>query len=116
MTCECGEFIIARAEDIEPAFAALKGSAEALYVCTDPLISTHRIRINTLAAAARLPTMHSVREYVEAGGLMSYGASYPELFRRAADLDIDLTRTSARISCCSSEAGFSPYQSGLLSR
>ena len=77
---------VRRAQDIPPAFAALKGSAEALYVCTDPLISTHRIRINTLAVAARLPTMHSVREYVEAGGLMSYGASYSDLFRRAADL------------------------------
>jgi putative tryptophan/tyrosine transport system substrate-binding protein len=75
---------IRRAEDIPAVFATLKGQAEALYVCTDPLISTHRIRINTLAAIARLPTMHSVREYVEAGGLMSYGASYPDLFRRAA--------------------------------
>jgi putative ABC transport system substrate-binding protein len=65
---------------------AFRGRIEALYLCTDPLTSTHRIRINTLAAAARLPTIHSVREYVEAGGLMSYGASYPELFRRAAGL------------------------------
>jgi putative ABC transport system substrate-binding protein len=38
-----------------------------------------------LALAARLPTMHGVREFVEAGGLMSYGPSYPDLFRRAAD-------------------------------
>ena len=76
---------IRRVSDIAPAFQMLKGRAEALYVCTDPLISTHRIRINTLALAARLPTMHSVREYVEAGGLMSYGANYPDLFRRAAD-------------------------------
>jgi putative tryptophan/tyrosine transport system substrate-binding protein len=77
---------IRRGEDIPAGFATLKGQAEALYVCTDPLISTHRIRINTLAAIARLPTMHSVREYVEAGGLMSYGASYPDLFRRAAGI------------------------------
>jgi putative ABC transport system substrate-binding protein len=43
-------------------------------------------RINTLALGGRLPTMHGVREYVEAGGLMSYGANFPDLFRRAAEL------------------------------
>ena len=76
---------IRRAEDIAPAFETLKGRAEALYVCSDPLVFTNRIRINTLALAARLPTMHGLREYVEAGGLMSYGASFPDLFRRVAD-------------------------------
>ena len=53
--------------------------------CPDPLINTNRIRINTLALGARLPTMYNVREYVEAGGLMSYGPNFPDLFRRAAD-------------------------------
>ena len=72
-------------EDIAPAFEALKGRAEALYVAIDPLVNTNRIRINTLALAARLPTMHGSREYVEAGGLMSYGPNFPDLFRRAAD-------------------------------
>jgi putative ABC transport system substrate-binding protein len=76
---------IRRAEDIVPAFEALNDDADALYVCSDALVNTNRIRINTLALAARLPTMHGVREFVEAGGLMSYGPSYPELFRRAAD-------------------------------
>jgi putative ABC transport system substrate-binding protein len=76
---------IRRGEDIAPAFEALKGRAEALYVVIDPLVNTHRIRINTLALAARLPTMHTFREGVEAGGLMSYGTSFPDLFRRAAD-------------------------------
>ena len=76
---------IRRAEDIAPAFEALKGRADALYVITDALVSTNRIRINTFALAARLPTMHGVRDYVEAGGLMSYGASYSDLFRRAGD-------------------------------
>jgi putative ABC transport system substrate-binding protein len=76
---------IRRAEDIAPAFEALKGRAEALYVCGDPLVTTNRIRINTLALGARLPTMHGIREYVEAGGLMSYGANFPDLFRRAGD-------------------------------
>jgi putative tryptophan/tyrosine transport system substrate-binding protein len=73
---------IRRAEDIAPAFEALKGRAEALYVVTDPLLTTNRARIHTLAMGARLPTMHDGREYVEGGGLMSYGPNRPDLFRR----------------------------------
>jgi putative tryptophan/tyrosine transport system substrate-binding protein len=76
---------IRRAEDIRPAIETLKGRAEALYVCTDPLVFTNRIRINTWAQDARLPTTYNQREYVEAGGLMSYGVNLPDLFRRAAD-------------------------------
>jgi putative ABC transport system substrate-binding protein len=76
---------IRRAEDIAPAFEALKGRADALYVCSEPLINTNRTRINILAVGARLPTVHAFREHVEAGGLMSYGANFPDLFRRAAD-------------------------------
>ena len=76
---------IQRAEDIAPAFEALKDRADALYVITDALVSTNRTRINIIALAAQLPTMHGVRDYVEAGGLMSYGASYSDLFRRAGD-------------------------------
>ena len=76
---------VRRGEDIVPAFEALNGRADALYVCIDPLMNTHRVRINTLALAARLPTMHIFRESVEAGGLMSYGANLPDLFRRAAE-------------------------------
>jgi putative ABC transport system substrate-binding protein len=76
---------IRRGEDIAPAFAALKGRAEALYLPIDPLVNTHRFRINTLALAARLPTVHTSREWVEVGGLMSYGANVPDLFRRAGD-------------------------------
>ena len=76
---------IRRGEDIVPAFEALNGRAEALYVVIDALVNTHRIRINTLALAARLPTMHMFREGVEVGGLMSYGANFPDMYRRAAD-------------------------------
>jgi putative ABC transport system substrate-binding protein len=76
---------IRRGEDIAPAFETLKGRADALYVCIDPLVHTHRIRINTLALAARLPTMHGSREPVEAAGLMSYGPNHPDLWRRAGD-------------------------------
>jgi ABC-type uncharacterized transport system substrate-binding protein len=76
---------IRRPEDLVPAFETLKDGADALYVSGGPLISANRIRINTLANAARLPTMHGEKAYVEAGGLMSYGPNFPDLFRRAAD-------------------------------
>ena len=72
-------------EDIASAFEALKGRAEALYVVNDPLVTTNRIRINTLALGARLPTMHGFRELAEAAGLMSYGPSFPDLYRRSGD-------------------------------
>jgi putative ABC transport system substrate-binding protein len=76
---------IRRAEDIAPAIEAIKGVADALYVVTEPLANTNRIQINTLALGARLPTLHGQKPYVEAGGLMSYGANIPDLFRRAGD-------------------------------
>ena len=82
---EIATFDVRQAEDIAPAFEALKDRAEALYVVIDPLLTANRIRINTLALGARLPTMHGFREQVEAGGLMSYGANFPALFRRAAE-------------------------------
>jgi ABC-type uncharacterized transport system substrate-binding protein len=76
---------IRRIQDFAPAFEGFKGRADAVYVCLDPLTISNRIRINTLAAAARLPTMHDAREFVEAGGLMSYGPQFPDLYRRAAE-------------------------------
>jgi putative ABC transport system substrate-binding protein len=76
---------IQHSEDLASAFDALKGRADALYVATDPLILTNRIRINTLVLGVRVPAMYGSREYVEVGGLMSYGANYPVLFRRTAD-------------------------------
>ena len=82
---EADSLEIRQGEDIATAFEAVKGRAEAVYVCTDGLVNANRIRINTLALAARLPTMHGYRDYVEAGGLMSYGANLPDLFRRSAD-------------------------------
>jgi putative ABC transport system substrate-binding protein len=78
-------FEIRRAADIAPAFEGVKGRAEALYILPDPLLFTHRLRINTLALGARLPTMHHLREYVEASGLISYGPNWTDQWRRAAD-------------------------------
>jgi putative ABC transport system substrate-binding protein len=48
-------------------------------------VPTNRIRINTLALGMRLPTIYNVREFIEAGGLMSYGPNFLDLYRRAAD-------------------------------
>jgi putative ABC transport system substrate-binding protein len=81
---EVATFEIGRGEDITTAFETLKGHAGALYVVLDPVMNSNRVRINTLALGARLPTMHTVRELVEAGGLMSYGTNWPDQFRRAA--------------------------------
>jgi ABC-type uncharacterized transport system substrate-binding protein len=77
---------IRRAEDIAPAFEAFIGRVQALYVAGDPLVNTNRIGINSLALGAHLPTMHGYRQYVEAGGLMSYGPSTVDAYRRAAEL------------------------------
>jgi putative ABC transport system substrate-binding protein len=74
---------IRRPQDITSSFESLK--ADALYVTTDALFNANRIRINTFALSARLPTIYSFRESVEAGGLMSYGANLTDLFRRAGD-------------------------------
>jgi putative ABC transport system substrate-binding protein len=75
-----------RAEEILPAIEKVNGRAEALYICADPLVHTNAVSINALALAARLPVMHSFRENVEAGGLVSYGPDRSDLYRRAADL------------------------------
>jgi len=76
---------IRRKEDIARIFEGLNTRVDALYVCGDPLVSTNRYQINVLAVGTRLPTIHSTREYAEAYGLVSYGVSYLDLFRRSAD-------------------------------
>jgi ABC-type uncharacterized transport system substrate-binding protein len=77
---------IRKAEDIVPALEAFNGRADAVFVVLDPLISNNRLPIATLTLGARLPTMHGLRELVAAGGLMSYAANFPDLFRRTAGL------------------------------
>ncbi len=76
---------VRRGQEITPAFEALKGRAQALYVVLDPIMNAHRVRISILALGARLATVVPFRAFVEAGGLMSYGANQPDVFRRAAD-------------------------------
>jgi putative ABC transport system substrate-binding protein len=77
---------VRRPDDIPPAIDAMKNQTDALYVCGDPLMVGNRVRLNALALAAGLPTVHSLREHVEAGGLISYGTNFIELFRHTADL------------------------------
>ena len=74
-----------RAEDIASAFEAINGKVDALLVTGEPLTMTNRVRINTLALVARLPTMFGFREFVEGGGLISYGVNLADQYRRAAD-------------------------------
>jgi len=77
---------IRRAQDIMPSFETLNNRAEALYLASEGLVDANRLRVNILALGARLPTMWSTRELVEAGGLLAYGPSFPDLYRRAGDL------------------------------
>jgi putative ABC transport system substrate-binding protein len=77
---------IRRAEDIVPAFETLKAQADALYVVGAALVDANRTRIITFTLAGRLPNIFSNRDHVQAGALMSYGANFRDLFRRAADL------------------------------
>jgi putative tryptophan/tyrosine transport system substrate-binding protein len=74
------------AEDIAPAYEALNAKADALYVVDDALVTANRTRIVDLALEARLPEIFNNRSFVQAGGLMSYGPNFPDLYRRAADL------------------------------
>jgi len=80
-------FEIRRAEEISSAFdTALKQRTAAVYVVGDTFMNSNSVRISSLAMNARLPTIYVGRQYVESGGLMSYGADIPHLFRRAAEL------------------------------
>jgi putative tryptophan/tyrosine transport system substrate-binding protein len=76
---------VKRADDIAPAIDQLKGRTQAIYIVGDHFVFDNQIPINTLALVARLPTMFPQREYVETGGLVSYGTSFSDLFRRAGD-------------------------------
>jgi ABC-type uncharacterized transport system substrate-binding protein len=83
---EVVSFEIRESNDIAPAFEAVKGKAEALFLVGDPLMTANRLRVTSLALAARLPTIYVHREYVDAGGLISYGPNFPDMFRRAAEV------------------------------
>ena len=83
---ETTPFEIRRAEDIAPAFEALKTQADALYIVQDSLVAANRPLFITLALEARMPTSFTTREFPQAGALMSYGPDIPDLFRRSAEV------------------------------
>jgi putative tryptophan/tyrosine transport system substrate-binding protein len=71
--------------DIETAFrAASKGRADAILLLSGPVLNAHRRQVVDLAAKSRLPAMYNFPEFVQAGGLMSYGVSNVDMARRAA--------------------------------
>jgi putative tryptophan/tyrosine transport system substrate-binding protein len=80
------QFLQVRApSEFDAAFVALtRERLDGLMVWSGPVLFRHRARIVELVAQSRLPTIYSLREYVDAGGLMAYGHSLPDRFRRAA--------------------------------
>ena len=90
---------IRQAREIAPALEALKGTIQALYVVPVPLLFANRVRINTLALGMRVATMHGVREYVETGGLMSYGPNWPDMWRRSANFVDKICAAPSRRTC-----------------
>jgi len=76
---------IRRAEDIAPALDKLRDRAQGLYLPSEAIVFTNRALIATLAQDVRLVTIAIVRDYVEAGILLSYGPNYIALFRRTAE-------------------------------
>jgi putative ABC transport system substrate-binding protein len=85
LALEVASLEVRRAEDISRAIKSIKGSADALLVAADPLLNANRMRINTLAIGARLPTIYNFRDSVETAGLMSYGPNLADLYRRVGD-------------------------------
>ena len=76
---------VRRFEELGPAFSAVsRAHAQALYINEDPLFFTHRTVLLGLALKSRLPSVSGVRDYVDAGGLVSYGANYEDVFHRSA--------------------------------
>jgi putative ABC transport system substrate-binding protein len=76
---------VRQADEVFRAIESLKDRVDALYVASDPLIFSNRVRFNALAKAERLATIYGSREYVDAGALMSYGPNWADLFRHAAE-------------------------------
>jgi len=78
-------FDVRKPEDIARAFdAALEKRVDALTVGNDTVVIASRSQVAVLAARHRLPAIYATREFVDAGGLLSYAAHYPDLYRRAA--------------------------------
>jgi putative ABC transport system substrate-binding protein len=79
-------------DDIEAAMAKIVGQTDALYVYSEPLTNANKDKIIKAATAARIPTIFGFREFVAAGGLISYGPNFPDLFARAAEFTDKILR------------------------
>lgn len=84
LSVRVGRFEVASEHDLDRVFADIKRDSEAAIILASPFMVVHRPRMTQLAIRHRLPTMHTYRSFVEAGGLASYGAKWPDLYRRAA--------------------------------
>ena len=107
---------VRKPEDIAPAFAALTGGAQVLYVCGDSLTNTFHARINTLALGARLLTIQTNRDSLDGGGFISYGVNIADLYRRAGDYVDKILRARSRPNCRSSSRPSSRWSSTSRSR
>jgi putative ABC transport system substrate-binding protein len=83
---------IRTADDIASALATLTGRSDALYVFSEPLTNANKHQIIEAATAAKIPTIFGFREFVDAGGLMSYGPNFTDLFKRAAEFTDKILR------------------------
>ena len=88
---ETNIFVLRTSDDIAPALANLKGT-DALYVLSEPLVNANKARIIETVTAEKIPTVFGFLEFVDAGGLMSYGPNFSDLFRRAADFTDKILR------------------------
>jgi putative ABC transport system substrate-binding protein len=83
---------IQTADDIEAAMATLTSQTDALYVYSEPLTNANKSKIIKAATAAKIPTIFGFREFVDAGGLISYGPNFTDLFKRAAEFTDKILR------------------------
>jgi putative ABC transport system substrate-binding protein len=85
-------FEIQTADDIKAAMTTLAGQTDALYVYSEPLTNANRYQIVREATAAKIPTIFGFREFVDAGGLISYGPNFIDIFTRAAEFTDKILR------------------------
>jgi len=83
---------IQTAQDVETAIATLTGQTDALYVYSEPLTNANKDKIIKAATDAKIPTIFGFREFVDAGGLISYGPNFVDLFIRAAEFTDKILR------------------------
>ena len=86
---------IQTADDIDAAMATLTSQTDALYVVSEPLTNANKSKIIKAATDAKIPTIFGFREFVDAGGLISYGPNFIDLFTRAAEFTDKILRGAA---------------------